>query len=178
LNKQAQQSSGWTKTQDDKIVAMKNAGNSWKMIAQEVGASKKDVTNRYKELSESVDKSGENGDPFAFGDMPGMFNDDGPTESSKLQAQPQRKLKKEQKGKKGEKEDKDKVIVDTAALEVEHGKKVLVPDAVWTSGDLEVLATVEQRYREFKWMHVQAGFYNLTGRMVGSEVIKAKFEQG
>ena len=63
-------------------------------------------------------------------------------------------------------------------MEAENGKKVLVPDVVWTIGDLEVLANVEERYRELKWMHVQAGFYNMTGRMVGSEVIKAKFEQG
>lgn len=163
---------------------MKKAGNSWKMIAHEVGASKKDVTNRFKELSKAGEKSGENDDPLPFGDMPGMFTEDEPAEDSKPPAKLQKKGKGEKgekgggKGEKGEKGEKDKILVDTAALEAEHGKKVLVPDAIWTIGDLEVLADVEERYREMKWMHVQAGFYNMTGRMVGSEVIKAKFEQG
>ncbi|KFY71734.1 hypothetical protein V499_08087 [Pseudogymnoascus sp. VKM F-103] len=183
-NKQAQQSSGWTKAQDDKILAMKKAGNSWKMIAQEVGASKKDVTIRFKELSKAGEKSGYNDDPFPFGDMPGMFKEDEPTEDSKSPAKLQKKGKGEKgggkadNGGKGEKGEKDKIVVDKAALEAENGKKVLVPDSIWTIGDLEVLANVEERYRELKWMHVQAGFYNMTGRMVGSEVIKAKFEQG
>lgn len=163
---------------------MKKAGNSWKMIAQEVGASKKDATNRFKELIKTDEKSAENDDPLPFGDMPGMFTEDEPTEDPK----PPAKLQKNGDGGKGggkgdnggmgEKGEKDKVIVDKAALEAEHGKKVLVPDSIWTIGDLEVLANVEERYRELKWMHVQAGFYNMTGRMVGSEVIKAKFEQG
>ncbi|KFY29794.1 hypothetical protein V493_02241 [Pseudogymnoascus sp. VKM F-4281 (FW-2241)] len=183
-DKQAQQASGWTKAQDEKILAMKKAGNSWKMIAQEVGASKKDATNRFKELSKAGEQNAENDDPLPFGDMPGMFTEDQPTEHPKPQAKLQKKGKGEKgrgkgdNGGKGEKGEKDKVLVDTAALEAEHGKKVLVPDAIWTIGDLEVLANVEERYRELKWMHVQAGFYNMTGRMVGSEVIKAKFEQG
>ena len=163
---------------------MKKAGNSWKVIAQEVGASKKDVTNRFKELSKEGDKSGETDDPLPFGDMPGMFTEDEPTEDPKTPAKPQKNGKagkgggKDANGAKGEKGAKDKVMVDKAALEADNGKKVLVPDAIWTIGDLEVLTNVEERYRELKWMHVQAGFYNMTGRMVGSEVIKAKFEQG
>lgn len=163
---------------------MKKAGNSWKMIAQEVGASKKDVTIRFKELSKAGEKSGDNDDPFPFGDMPGMFKEDEPTEDSKSPAKLQKKGKGEKgggkgdNGGKGEKGEKDKIVVDKAALEAENGKKVLVPHSIWTIGDLEVLANVEERYRELKWMHVQAGFYNMTGRMVGSEVIKAKFEQG
>lgn len=184
LNKQAKQASGWTKAQDGKILAMKKAGNSWKMIAQEVGASKKDTTNRFKELIKADEKSAETDDPLPFGDMPGMFTEDEPTEDRKTPAKLQKKGKGEKgekgggNGDNGEKGKKDKVMVDKAALEAEHGKKVLVPDAIWTIGDLEVLANVEERYRELKWMHVQAGFYNMTGRMVGSEVIKAKFEQG
>ncbi|OBT55707.1 hypothetical protein VE04_04109 [Pseudogymnoascus sp. 24MN13] len=172
-NKQAQQSSGWTKAQDDKILAMKKAGSSWKMIAQEVGASKKDVTIRFKELSKAGEKSGNNDDPLPFGDMPGMFMEDEPTEESKTAAKLQKKGKGEKGGRKGdngskgEKGEKDKVVVDKAALEAENGKKVLVPDSIWTIGDLEVLANVEERYRVLKWMHVQAGFYNMTGRRVG-----------
>ncbi|KFX95345.1 hypothetical protein O988_05835 [Pseudogymnoascus sp. VKM F-3808] len=179
LNKQAQQSSGWTKAQDEKILAMKKVGDSWKMIAQEVGASKKDVMNRFKELSKAGEKNSEDDDPLPFGDMPGMFTEDEPSENPKGPAKSQKKGKRGNgNGENGAKGEKDKVIVDKAALEADHGKKVLVPDAVWTIGDLEVLANVEERYRELKWMHVQAGFYNMTGRMVGSEVIKAKFEQG
>lgn len=163
---------------------MKKAGNSWKMIAQEVGASKKDVTNRFKELGKEGEKSGETDDHLPVGDMLGMFTEDEPTEDPKIPVKPQKDGKAEKGGRKGangakgEKGARDKVMVNKAAMEADSGNKVLVPDAIWTIGDLEVLANVEERYRELKWMHVQAGFYNMTGRMVGSEVIKAKFEQG
>ena len=54
--------SGWTEAQDSKIKEMKDAGKSWKEIALEVGASKNDVTKRFKELNKTGDeKSGDSG---------------------------------------------------------------------------------------------------------------------
>ncbi len=38
-----------------------------------------------------------------------------------------------------------------------------------------MLAEVETRHRELKWLHVQAGFWNATGRLVDPMVIRQKF---
>lgn len=48
---------GWTSEQDAKIKEMKADNKSWKDIALEVGASKKGVQNRYKELTKSDGES-------------------------------------------------------------------------------------------------------------------------
>lgn len=53
----------------------------------------------------------------------------------------------------------------------------LKPDDIWTQRDCEALQMLETRYREHKWLQLQAGFYNLTGRMVAAEIIKAKFQE-
>jgi len=36
---------------------------------------------------------------------------------------------------------------------------------------------LEARYMEEKWLQMQAGFFNWTGRMVDAEIIKAKFAE-
>ncbi len=48
---------GWTSEQDAKIEEMKAENKSWKDIALEVGASKKDVQHRFKELTKSDGES-------------------------------------------------------------------------------------------------------------------------
>jgi hypothetical protein len=59
--------------------------------------------------------------------------------------------------------------------EASKGKGRLKPDAVWTRDDCEVLEWLESKYEENKWLHMQAGFYNWTGRMVIAELIQQKF---
>lgn len=46
---------------------------------------------------------------------------------------------------------------------------------VWSKDDCEVLEMLEARYREHKWFHIQAGFFNWTGRMITAELIESKF---
>jgi hypothetical protein len=50
-------------------------------------------------------------------------------------------------------------------------------DAIWTLADCECLEQLEQRYRVNKWLHLQADFYNWTGRMVSAELIEQKFRE-
>lgn len=58
----------------------------------------------------------------------------------------------------------------------ESGKGRLRPDGIWTQDDCEVLEWLESKYEENKWLHMQAGFYNWTGRMVIAELIQKKFK--
>jgi hypothetical protein len=55
--------------------------------------------------------------------------------------------------------------------------KRLRADAVWTAADCECLEQLEQRYHVNKWLHLQADFYNWTGRMVSAELIEQKFRE-
>jgi hypothetical protein len=59
--------------------------------------------------------------------------------------------------------------------EPQKGKGRLKSDGVWTQDDCEVLEWLESKYEESKWLHLQAGFYNWTGRMVIAELIQKKF---
>lgn len=48
---------------------------------------------------------------------------------------------------------------------------------VWSKDDCEVLEILEAQYREHKWLQIQAGFFNWTGRMISAELIENKFKE-
>ncbi|KAK5993166.1 hypothetical protein PT974_06594 [Cladobotryum mycophilum] len=52
------------------------------------------------------------------------------------------------------------------------------PDEYFSPQDCRVLATAESKYQRSKWLEMQANFYNVTGRMVPLELIRAKCERG
>jgi hypothetical protein len=51
----------------------------------------------------------------------------------------------------------------------------LKPDDIWSRADLEILEYLESKYEENKWMHMQAGFFNWSGRMIDAGMIERKF---
>jgi len=57
------------------------------------------------------------------------------------------------------------------------GYPELNPDVHWSEADCDLLMFLESRYVDEKWLQMQAGFFNWTGRMVAAEIIKAKFEK-
>lgn len=50
----------------------------------------------------------------------------------------------------------------------------LKPDDNWSREDCEILEMLEARYREQKWLSMQASFYNMTGRMIRADLIERK----
>ena len=70
---------------------------------------------------------------------------------------------------------------DTAAARLRDlgrlypAEAALVPDAQWSRADCEVLAALDAKHCADRWLELQAGFYNATGRMVPLEVLRAKF---
>jgi len=53
----------------------------------------------------------------------------------------------------------------------------LKADDNWSREDCEILEMLEARYREQKWLSMQASFYNLTGRMVRADIIERKLSE-
>lgn len=53
----------------------------------------------------------------------------------------------------------------------------LKADDNWSREDCEILEMLEARYREQKWLSMQASFYNLTGRMVRADIIERKISE-
>jgi hypothetical protein len=53
----------------------------------------------------------------------------------------------------------------------------LKADDSWSREDCEILEMLEARYREQKWLSMQASFYNLTGRMVRADIIERKLSE-
>ncbi|TAQ88280.1 hypothetical protein B7494_g3383 [Chlorociboria aeruginascens] len=210
---------GWTAAQDAKIREMKGQNHSWKEIALEVGASKNDVQNRFKELRKEVDgesegESGEgqgkggkekekgrnDGDGGAFEDFAGLFDAAAADDNNESSAQEKAKSKKRSKngnpnssgggggGGVGGGKWKDNGKTRWPSPDETHQKPAqnrwgghfagsrLKPDHAWSREDCDVLDSLETRYREHKWMHMQAGFFNWTGRMVSADIIEKKFK--
>jgi hypothetical protein len=214
---------------------MKEDNKSWKDIALEVSASKKDVQNRYKELmnggdggqnksDEKKDEGGwettggsgwgaDDGGVMGGGNMPdfgALFVDeaeDGGDEQSEGEGQWQKKnstngngggkngrggKKQKQNGNKQQNGNHNQQTngggsqnsqgggssygnpFDDPPEQTPTGK--LRPDGVWTEDDCEILEYLKNKYEENKWLHMQAGFYNWTGRMVIAQLIEQKFK--
>ena len=219
--------SGWTTDQDNQIKSMKADGKSWKDIAAAVGASKKDVQHRFKELNKKDEKVSESegidgGDEAGFGDLDGIFDESeaGGDSGNASENNKKKKHKKcimegcEECGKKTGSHGKNvggKEQTDGGSGQVEGENNVdnwrepeqqnstgqdtngnsqtnnnqsgngrlarLKPDDVWSLEDLEVLEWLESKYNENKWVHLQASFYNWTGRMIDGVWIEKKFKE-
>ncbi|KAM5342728.1 hypothetical protein ACJ41O_013694 [Fusarium nematophilum] len=51
------------------------------------------------------------------------------------------------------------------------------PDGYFSKRDCELLAAIDSKYKRSRWLEMQANFYNVTGRMVPLEAIRAKCER-
>ncbi|RKK21877.1 hypothetical protein BFJ66_g11998 [Fusarium oxysporum f. sp. cepae] len=51
------------------------------------------------------------------------------------------------------------------------------PDAYLGKRDCALLATIDSKYKRSRWLEMQANFYNVTGRMVPLESLKARCER-
>ncbi|CZR59102.1 uncharacterized protein PAC_08994 [Phialocephala subalpina] len=49
-------------------------------------------------------------------------------------------------------------------------------DGTWNKDDCDLLEYLYERHESEKWLHMQAQFYNYTGRMVAAEFIEKKFK--
>jgi hypothetical protein len=56
-------------------------------------------------------------------------------------------------------------------------KLTLKPDAQWSQADCELLAMLDFQHDANRWLALQAGFYNATGRMVAVELLMAKMKE-
>jgi hypothetical protein len=65
---------GWTEEQDKQIKDMKAVNSSWREIAAAVGASKKDVQHRFKELSKETPENEEE-QSLGLDDFSGLFEE-------------------------------------------------------------------------------------------------------
>lgn len=192
------QSGDWTAEQDATIRKLKAENKSWKDIAIEVGASKKDVQNRFKELQKSQE-DGKKGDekkkdnsPAEYSGLGALFDSEAAPfgekekkdkKDNRSSPEPEKKKKKDsQAQKKEEKSDKSsptKTVpggAGTAKQEMTAVDKAPKPDDIWTKDDCAVLGMLKERYENHKWQHMQAGFFNWTGRMVNASIIEEKFK--
>ncbi len=50
----------------------------------------------------------------------------------------------------------------------------ITPDCNFDRRDCEMLAILAKKYKDERWLELQAAFFNATGRMVSGEVLKHK----
>lgn len=146
----------FTAEQDAEIVKLQKEGKTWREIAKTVKRGQKDCQARFEEL-EKRKSEGENEK----------------TDTPALAAE-EKKEENNVKNKKTENKDNKKKKVEKE----ETGGKRLEADDIWTKDDCKTLEMLEERYREQKWLQIQASFYNFTGRMVVADIIEKKFQEG
>lgn len=196
---------GWTAEQDQKIKEMKSENKSWKEIAAVVGGSKKALQNRFKELQKEQQEGektdaggngataggeGQGGNDVDAGglDFSTLFLDDdfGVNIGESNNKAPDSGDNEQEKNKKHDaggqsKENQQNNNNDQSNYIYEGYQDQQYPgrlriNEVWSRDDCEILEYLEGRYREHKWLHMQANFFNLTGRMVPAEIIQQKFK--
>jgi hypothetical protein len=154
----------WTPSQDAIILSMKEGDETWASIGKAIGRGKKDVQKRWKELSAesrsihiAVDTSDGDGASAEDNVRRRATSSSGQTDDSSEQ---QRK------------------IVDMLAAQCgEPGKSVgekMVADENFSALDCQVLSLLEVKHKVQRWLELQAGFFNATGRMVPVEMLRRK----
>lgn len=165
----ASSSGAWTSDQDATLLRLKAANTSWKDIAAAMSRAKSAVRTRFKELQR---EEGSNDSRNAGGETAGAGKSgDGREESWNGGMESWGGVEDGvDEGRAGgaEKEDRAEGESDSGS----GGR--LKADANWTEVDCAILEMLEARYREQKWLSLQASFYNLTGRMVVAEMIERK----
>ncbi|RDW89697.1 hypothetical protein BP6252_01729 [Coleophoma cylindrospora] len=186
----------WTPELDATIMKLKSKNKPWKDIAIEVGASKKDVLNRFKELQKAEEdkkkgKEGANANEasklIAVPDSDGNAApseekdkdcraDPEKKEKSKAQENDDNPGKSSPSGATTEESSTSQQDMAATSTITPRGEKGLRPDEIWTKDDCAVLEMLKERYETHKWQHMQAGFFNWTGRMVVASIIEKKFK--
>lgn len=137
----------WTPEQDTLIFRLKSENVSWKEIAARMSLAKSDIQVRFKELQKRGTQAP------ATTTMENSRDKNGGKDGKK--AEPEQKAAGGGRGNAGR----------------------LKADDSWSREDCEILEMLEARYREQKWLSMQASFYNLTGRMVRADIIERKLSE-
>ncbi len=147
----------WTAHQDALILKLKVDNLSWKEIASRMSLAKSDIQVRFRELQKKAAET------LAASTAENSMSKDGEKDNT-------------------EDGQKDGNNVDRGGEggrvgnEPENGGR-LKPDGSWSREDCEILEMLEARYREQKWLSMQASFYNLTGRMIRADIIERKLSE-
>ncbi|KAI6766230.1 hypothetical protein HG530_007300 [Fusarium avenaceum] len=76
-----------------------------------------------------------------------------------------------------EKEKQRKYLQDHIYKEMYPAEIHPEPDAYIGKRDCDILASLDSKYKKSRWLEMQANFYNVTGRMVPLEAIRARCER-
>lgn len=143
----------WTSEQDALILKLKGENVSWKEIAIRMSLAKSDIQVRFKELQKKAAEA------LAANTTDNRENKDG----------------EESNGKDGQNDEKSSEGKKKEDGDGNGGR--LRPDDNWRREDCEILEMLEARYREQKWLSMQASFYNITGKMIRADIIERKLSE-
>jgi hypothetical protein len=193
----------WTSEQDAKILSMKDEDKkSWGEIANSLGGSKskKDVQHRYKELKEAGATAGppetSTGNPWGPIHTSSSTDNENPFTNPSATKNGNKSWNSSPTLSKGGSDwaEVPKLVNNTKARSNHNNdngtfndgngnawNKELVelkPDHLWNPHDVALLNMINAKYEENRLLHMSASFFNMTGRMVSVDLLKAKFERG
>lgn len=162
----------FTKAQEKTVMGMKAAGKTWAEIAAVVKTgSKADIAQHYSKIIAGKASSDGKVSTNSDAKLKHQEREKTPEENSAATV-----IAKQESPKPKQKQtaSSHRHVELTPATSSVPGK--LVADDLWSKDDCATLERLEMRYRTEKWLTMQAGFYNMTGRMVSADLVKLKFD--
>ncbi|KAF4959916.1 hypothetical protein FGADI_1419 [Fusarium gaditjirri] len=187
----------WSVSEDCRLRSMKEAGETWAFISDSLRKTKEDVRARWKILQsqlrakndtdtteegsvdDTTDEDDEEDDGQESDEDHDEDHDDDEEEEGDEEEDEDEEDDDDDDDDNGEDDDDDDEAADDADDEDESddNSSPLQTNAYLGKRDCALLATIDSKYKRSRWLEMQANFYNVTGRMVPLEALKARCER-
>ncbi|PCD37403.1 hypothetical protein AU210_005901 [Fusarium oxysporum f. sp. radicis-cucumerinum] len=184
----------WSLSEDCRLRSMKEAGETWTFISDSLCKTKDDVRARWKIL-QNMSETKTRKSTVANKWHKGARNLKVAKENQEAKARAKAKTSGKDVSSADEAKDEsddDSSLFRYGDREKREQMKYLQehvygamyppyihpqPDAYLGKRDCALLATIDSKYKRSRWLEMQANFYNVTGRMVPLESLKARCER-
>ncbi|KAM5380747.1 hypothetical protein ACJA88_005076 [Fusarium oxysporum] len=169
----------WSLSEDCRLRSMKEAGETWTFISDSLCKTKDDtrkstVANKWHKGARNLKVAKENQEAKARAKAKTSGKDVSSADEAKDESDDDSSLFRY-----GDREKREQM-----KYLQEHVYGAMYPpyihpqpDAYLGKRDCALLATIDSKYKRSRWLEMQANFYNVTGRMVPLESLKARCER-
>ncbi|WZH45120.1 hypothetical protein QYS62_006162 [Fusarium acuminatum] len=170
----------WSVSEDCRLRSMKEAGETWKFITTSLCKTKTDVRARWKVLQSQGPRNDKVAieNKWAKARAKAKASDQDDSVASGQEASEESSVSSSCLGYGDpEKEKQRKYLQDHIYKEMYPAEIHPEPDTYMGKRDCDILASLDSKYKKSRWLEMQANFYNVTGRMVPLEAIRARCER-
>jgi hypothetical protein len=161
----------WTASQDAIILAMKEGGETWSVIGNALGRGKDEARLHWKEITNTGDSQVSGKTDKRERSIKGhrtVYSVSSDSEVDSEAWSPQRELANLKR--------REEAALAMMSRAYDQPGESDAEDESFSTLDARVLAMLRLKRKDEKWLEIQAGFFNATGRMVDVELLKQKMD--